>query len=120
MSLPTEISFTLPRGYVDMDNRLHQIGRMRAATALDEIAPNSDPKVRENPAYATILVLARVITKLGELSTTHRVVEQFYASDIHYLEDLYLRLNTPAPVIMNLNCPACQTALDVEVAPLQS
>ncbi|AEV83117.1 hypothetical protein ACPL_2220 [Actinoplanes sp. SE50/110] len=67
MSLHTEFPFTLPKGYVDEEGTLHRTGVMRLATARDEIEPLRDPRVRENESYATVIVLARVVTELGTL-----------------------------------------------------
>ena len=114
-----EISFTLPRGYVDIHNRLHRDGRMRMATVMDEIIPNKHPMVQENESYALILLMSRVITQLGGLSEiTPEIIESLFAADMAYLEALYLRLNAPAPVMMGVNCPHCQTHLQVQAAPL--
>src|SRR5581483_10014741 len=63
----TEIEFTLPKGYLDATGILHRRGVMRLATAADEILPLRDPRVQQNQAYLAIIVLARVITKLGDL-----------------------------------------------------
>ena len=66
----TEVEFTLPKGYLDDDGVLHRDGVMRLATAADEILPLKDPRVQQNPAYLTIIVLARVITRLGSVPST--------------------------------------------------
>src|SRR5690348_6839805 len=90
----TEIEFTLPKGYLDDDSVLHRSGVMRLATAADEILPLKDPRVQQNPAYLTIIVLARVILKLGSLpDITTRVIEGLFASDLGYLQKLYEELN---------------------------
>lgn len=90
----TEIEFELPKGYVDDSGTLHRDGTMRLATAADEILPLRDPRVQQNEAYVTIIVLARVITRLGTLSDIHTgVIEGLYASDLAYLERLYERFN---------------------------
>jgi hypothetical protein len=90
----TEFEFTLPKGYLDTDGNLHRQGVMRLATAIDEIAPLRDPRVKSNPAYATIIILARVITRLGALSeVTPLVVENFFAQDLNYLQDFYRAIN---------------------------
>jgi hypothetical protein len=81
------VPFTLPRGYVDPDGGLHRDGVMRAATAFDEIAPLKDPRVQANPGYLVIILLARVITRLGTLGDlTPRTVEGFFAADLAYLQ----------------------------------
>jgi hypothetical protein len=91
----TEVDFTLPKGYLDADGVLHTQGVMRLATAADEILPLKDPRVQQNPAYLTIIVLARVITRLGSLPDVNtKVVEGLFASDLDHLQQLYERLNT--------------------------
>jgi hypothetical protein len=90
----TEVDFTLPKGYLDADGVLHTDGIMRLATAADEILPLKDPRVQANPAYLTIIVLSRVVTRLGSLPDVNtKVVEGLYASDLDYLQALYERLN---------------------------
>lgn len=98
MAFQTEIEFTLPKGYVDSDSTLHKSGVMRLATAADEILPLKDPRVQQNPAYLTIIVMTRVITKLGSLSDVNtKVIEGLYASDLNFLQELYEQLNGDAP-----------------------
>jgi hypothetical protein len=90
----TEIEFELPKGYVDDTGTLHRRGTMRLATAADEILPLRDPRVQQNEAYLTVIVLARVITRLGSLPDVHAgVIEGLYASDLTYLQRLYDRFN---------------------------
>ncbi|NMF59656.1 hypothetical protein HC246_16945 [Pseudanabaena yagii GIHE-NHR1] len=92
--MQTEFEFTLPKGYVDSDGNLHRKGVMRLSRAIDEITPMRDPRVRSNPAYATVIILARVITKLGgleEITTT--VIENLFASDLSYLQKFYRQIN---------------------------
>lgn len=92
--LQTEFEFTLPRGYVGPDGKLHRNGRMRLATAIDEIAPLRDPRVRANQAYLVIILLARVITKLGTLESIDTgVVENLFSADLAFLQDFYRRIN---------------------------
>ncbi len=92
----TEVEFRLPKGYLDPDGTLHREGVMRLATAADEILPLKDPRVQQNPAYLSIIVLARVITRLGALPDVNtKVVEGLFASDLSFLQDLYDRLNGP-------------------------
>jgi hypothetical protein len=94
MVFQTEIEFTLPKGYVDSDGVLHRDGVMRLATAADEILPLKDARVQQNPAYLTIIVLARVITRLGALQDVNtKVIEGLFASDLSYLQTFYERLN---------------------------
>jgi len=90
----TEIDFQLPKGYVDESGTLHRQGVMRLATAADEILPLRDPRVQQNEAYLTVIVLSRVVTRLGAVSDIHTgVIEQLFASDIAYLQRLYDELN---------------------------
>jgi hypothetical protein len=92
--LQTEYDFTLPLGYVDQDGELHRDGTMRLATAADEILPLKDPRVRNNEAYLIVILLSRVIERLGSLSPiTPKVVEGLFAADVAYLQDLYNRIN---------------------------
>ena len=90
----TEFEITLPKGYLDPDGNLHRKGIMRLSTAIDEIAPLRDPRVKSNPAYATIIILSRVITRLGALSeVTPAIVENFFSQDLNYLQDFYRQIN---------------------------
>ena len=94
MTLQTEFEFTLPRGYVDREGNLHRHGRMRLSTALDEIAPMRDPRVRANQAYLVIILLARVITSLGTLPAMDTsVVENLFTADLAFLQELYRARN---------------------------
>jgi len=91
----TEVEFTLPRGYLDGDCVLHRHGVMRLATAADEILPLRDPRVQQNPAYLAIIVLARVIVKLGTLTDLDtKTIEGLFAADLDYLQRLYERINS--------------------------
>ena len=114
-----DFEFELPQGYVDSDNAVHRHGTMRMATALDEIEPLSDPRVEANEAYLVILLLSRVITRLGDLpAVTPQVVERIYAADLAYLQDVYQRLNASQPVVVKAVCPNCSTSFQLQVAPL--
>ncbi len=101
MSLQTEYPFTLPKGFVDDQGMLHRTGTMRLACARDEIEPLRDPRVKENDAYATVIVLARVITELGTVPrVTTKIVESLFVSDFGYLQDLYRIINFQDPSIL--------------------
>jgi len=116
MALQTEMPFTLPLGYVDADGTLHRDGVMRRATALDEIDPLRDPRVVQNDAYLSVIVLSRVVTKLGTLhQLTPQVIEGLYASDLAYLQDVYNRVNVLDRERYDATCPACQHVFQVEV-----
>jgi hypothetical protein len=92
--IQTEFEFTLPKGYVDGDGNLHRKGVMRLSRAIDEVTPMRDPRVKSNPAYATIIILARVITKLGALEEISAVIiENLFASDLGYLQKFYRQIN---------------------------
>lgn len=94
MPLQTEFDFKLPKGYVDGDGTLHRDGRMRLATAADEILPLKDPRVKSNPSYLTVIVLSRVVTQLGSLEDINpRTIEALFVEDLAYLQDLYRRIN---------------------------
>ncbi|CAB1062419.1 secreted protein [Olavius sp. associated proteobacterium Delta 1] len=116
MTFQTEIEFTLPKGYLDNDGTLHKDGVMRLATAGDEILPLKDPRVQQNPAYLTIIVLSRVITKLGGLPDINpRVIENLYASDLSYLQAIYQSANSNGNLKVKALCPKCDEAFDVPV-----
>jgi hypothetical protein len=90
----TEFEFTLPKGYLDEEGNLHRVGKMRLAKTIDEIAPLQDPKVQSNPAYATVIILSRVIVQLGMLEkVSPAIVENFFAADLNYLYNLYRQIN---------------------------
>ena len=101
MSLQTEYPFTLPKGFVDEHGTLHRTGTMRLACARDEIEPLRDPRVKENDAYATVIVLSRVVTELGTVSrVTPKTIEGLFVSDFSYLQDLYRIINFQDPSIL--------------------
>ena len=119
MKMQTEFEFTLPRGFVDEQGQLHQHGRMRLATALDEVEVMHDPRVQANDAYVPILLLSQVVTQLGDLPlVSPAVIGQLFAADLAYLEDLYLRLNTAEPVMLSAECPHCRHRFSLRVAPM--
>lgn len=118
--MQTTFDFTLPRGYLDPNRKVHQTGTMRLATARDEIESLQDPRVQGNEAYLPVLLLSRVIPRLGELSPVPpQVIEGLFASDLAYLEELYERLNTPDRVVIGAVCPNCSTQFQLQVAPLE-
>ncbi len=119
MTFATEFAFTLPRGYVDASSQVHQEGRMRLATALDEIEAIQDPRVQANEAYLPVLLLSRVITQLGDLpAVTPQIIASLFVIDLAYLEDLYQRINSPEQVVIGAVCPHCSTQFQLQVAPL--
>ncbi len=94
MTFQTEYEFTLPKGYIDNEGTLHKTGVMRLATAADEILPQRDPRVQSNPAYLAVIVLSRVVIRLDSLtSVSTKTIENLFASDLAFLQDLYNRIN---------------------------
>ncbi|HEX6342304.1 hypothetical protein [Umezawaea sp.] len=115
--LRTEFDFELPRGYVDPDGVVHRHGRMRLATARDELRPQIDLRVKENPGYLSVVLLSQVITRLGTVREVHAgVVEQMYATDIAFLQDFYRRINSEGHTRAGVSCPSCGTAFEVDLA----
>jgi hypothetical protein len=120
MAFQTEYEFTLPKGYVDEQGSLHKKGVMRLATAADEILPQKDPRVQANPAYLTVIVLSRVVTKLGDLKSINPgVIEGLFASDLAFLQDLYRRINEDGTATMPVVCPKCEHRFEVEPVPFE-
>lgn len=116
ITLQTEYEFTLPRGYVDADGDLHREGVMRLATGADEIAPLRDERVKRNPAYLLVILLSRVITRLGSLEDVNpKVIEGLFASDLAYLQDLYNEVNSNGNGAVEAICPHCEHEFEVEV-----
>src|SRR5580698_7314077 len=112
----TEHEFTLPFGYVDDHGNLHRDGVMRLATAADEILPLKDPRVHANQAYLVIILLSRVVTKLGSVSqVTPKVIEGLYAGDLSYLQELYNRVNRNGKSSLPTICPQCAHSFEVEL-----
>jgi len=115
--LHTEFAFALPRGYVDEAGTLHREGVMRLATARDEILPQRDPRVRDNEAYLTVILLSRVITALGEVTSINPgLVEGMFAADLAFLQDLYRRINSDGHTEADVTCPACGHGFAVDLA----
>jgi hypothetical protein len=115
--LRTEFPFVLPRGYVDGSGTVHRDGVMRLATARDELVPLRDDRVRENSAYLTVVLLARVITRIGTITDVHAgIVENLFAADLAFLQDLYRRINTEGHTRASVTCPACAHRFAVDVS----
>lgn len=116
MTFQTEFEFTLPKGYVDEEGNLHKKGIMRLATAADEILPMKDARVQSNPAYLTVILLSRVISKLGSVESINtKLIENLFASDLSYLQDLYGRINANGTSKIKTTCPKCEHTYDFEV-----
>jgi hypothetical protein len=119
MTMQTEFPFTLPHGYLDAEGNLHREGSMRMSTAYDEIAPLKDPRVGANPGYLVIILLSRVITRLGELEQINpKVIEGLFSGDLAYLQDFYQRLNQNGHGRLLVVCPHCQGEFEVETSSL--
>lgn len=115
MSFRTEHPFVLPVGYVDAEGVVHREGVMRLATARDEIAPLNDVRVQRNRAYLIVLLLSRVVTRLGELpEVTPAHIEGLFAADLRFLEELYNRVNED-DIAVAVTCPACGHGFEREI-----
>lgn len=115
--LRTEFPFVLPRGYVDDAGQVHRAGVMRLATARDEILPLKDPRVRQTEAYLTVILLSRVITRLGTIDPIHPgTIEGMFATDLAFLQDLYRRINQEGHTHASVTCPSCEHEFVVDVA----
>lgn len=116
MSFATEFEFELPKGYIDEQGNLQRKGVMRLATAADEILPLRDPRVQQNPGYLTIIVLSRVITKLGELKAIDtKTIEKLFTVDLAYLQDFYQRINEMENPTIKVICPKCDHEFESEI-----
>src|SRR2546423_15585833 len=106
MALQTEFEFTLPRGFVDKDGNVHKKGVMRLATAKDEIAPLTDFRVQKNRAYLVIILLSRVISKLGTMTEVNTdTIESLYSADLSYLQEFYRRIKEDGTALRKANGP---------------
>ncbi|MGW3296325.1 hypothetical protein ACWC9S_20375 [Streptomyces xiamenensis] len=115
-ALRTEFAFELPRGYVDAQGTVHREGTMRLSTARDELLPLRDARVMENPAYLSVVLLGRVITRLGTLSSVHDgTVEGMFASDLAFLQDFYRQINAEGHTRATVACPHCSEPFEVEL-----
>lgn len=111
----TEFEFVLPKGYIDSVGTVHREGIMRLATAADEILPLKDPRVQNNSAYLVVILLSRVITRLGELDAINpKVIEGLFAADLTYLQEFYNRINSAQTRKIAVMCPQCQHHFNVE------
>jgi phage FluMu protein gp41 len=116
MAFQTEYEFTLPRGYVDDEGNLHKKGIMRLANAADEILPMRDPRVQQNPSYLTIILLTRVITKLGDVRHIDtKIMEKLFTADLAFLQNFYRQINEMEAPKVAVACPKCDHDFEVEV-----
>lgn len=115
--LRTEFSFILPRGYVDPTGEIHRDGVMRLATARDELVSQRDDRVREDPRYLTVVLISRVVSRIGGIEDVHAgVIENLFASDLAFLQDLYRRINQDGHTHARVCCPDCNTEFAVDFA----
>ena len=113
--LQTEFEFTLPKGYIDKEGNLHRQGVMRLANAKDEVSPLQDPRVQRNKAYLVIILLSRVITRLGDLREINPgVIENLFSADLAYLQDYYRRINSNGHSRARVMCPECEGEFEVD------
>lgn len=117
MAFQTEFNFVLPKGFVDDSGNLHKNGTMRLATAADEILPMRDPRVQSNPSYLTVILLARVITGLGDLRVLDtRVIESLFTTDFAYLQNFYRQINEEGGHKVKGVCPECGKSIELETS----
>jgi hypothetical protein len=117
MVLQTEYEFTLPKGFVDNDGNFHQKGVMRLASAADEILPMKDPRVQTNPSYLTVILLSRVVAKLGELQDVNPgIIEKLFVADLTFLQEFYRRINGNGNLLMDVKCPECGETFQTEIS----
>ncbi len=118
--MQTEVEFTLPKGFVDAGGAVHREGRMRLATARDEIEPLREVEVRQNQAYLSILLLARTITRIGNVTEiTPELVEGLFAADFDHLQRLYERINSDGEAVGVVSCPACAHEFEVDMTEVE-
>ncbi len=118
MTLQTEYEFTLPKGYISKDGTIYQNGTMRLSTAKDEILPLQDPRVVKNEGYLIIILLSRVITRLGDLKNINPgIIENLFSSDLAYLQNFYNQINSNREV--KIKCPHCDKEFSQEAVEQQ-
>ena len=103
-----EYEFYLPIGYEDDRGVFHRRGKMRLATALDEIEINNSPQSKLKTRYRDCLLFSRVLESLGTLTEiTPEVIENLYEADFIYLQMLYNKLNSDYNEHVITKCPHC-------------
>ena len=116
MAFTTEFKFTLPRGFVDAEGKVHKDGTMRLATARDEIVPLQDYRVQANRAYLVIVLLSRVITRIGDMTDISvSTVENLFSTDLAYLQEFYRKVNEEGSARVHTACPSCKTEFDLDM-----
>ncbi|WP_143467047.1 hypothetical protein [Lentzea kentuckyensis] len=115
--MQTEFAFELPRGYVDDSGVVHKSGVMRLATARDELIPLRDDRVRENAAFLTVVLLGRVVVRIGSITDVHAgIIENLFASDLAFLQDMYRRINSEGHTRSAVLCPSCGHGFEVDIS----
>ena len=115
--MQTEFAFELPRGYVDDSGVVHRNGVMRLATARDELIPLRDDRVRENAAFLTVVLLGRVVVRIGSVTDVHAgIIENLFASDLAFLQDMYRRINSEGHTRSAVACPSCGHGFEVDIS----
>ena len=114
--MTTVYEFELPKGYLDAAGNLHKKGKMRLATAGDELTAARDPRVAANSAYLSVVLLSKVITELEGIEAVGAgMIEQFYTADLTFLQDMYERINSAEPLSMHVTCPHCGSGHEVQI-----
>jgi hypothetical protein len=117
LMLETEFRFMLPKGWIDQEGKFHRQGVMRLAIARDELAVQRDSRVQVDPGYGVLVMLARVITRLGDrTSVTPELLEQLFTRDLAYLREFYNQINQQGSALLPVQCPKCQSDFKVELA----
>ena len=112
----TVYAFELPKGHTDEAGNLHRKGKMRIATAGDEIAAAKDPRVLDNPAYLSVVLLSRVITEMEGIEKVDAgLVAEFCIADMAFLQEMYERINAEEPMSMRVICPHCGREHEVQI-----
>ena len=65
----------------------------------------------------TVVLLGRVVTRIGGIDDVHAgIIENLFASDLAFLQDLYRRINQEGHTAAAVTCPSCSHAFTVDVA----
>lgn len=108
MELKTVYPFCLPKGYVDAEGTLHREGRMRLATAGDELSALRDPRVKEDETMLNTVLLSKVVVSLGTLpAITPEIIQGLLICDTEYLQNMYDTINRADKPQLPVTCPYC-------------
>ena len=115
--IQTEYEFSLPCGFVDETGTLHRDGVMRLSTALDELEGLKDPRVKANESYLSVVLLSRVIVRLGRvMKPGPELIERLFSADFTYLQELFVRLNDAGAGLAETECPQCGCRFSVDLS----